>query len=975
MRSEWQKNTKALFLFLFIFIFNNDAYSQQQDAQPTATPQKGIQVIQIGNPSQPSTSPISPQTTQQIEQRKAVQAEMEKTGGVLTPEAIEQLKSRPEFKGLTPEDILRGKELLEKKREPEKKEPPKVIEKTVISTEAEKRKSLFDRYRVIGEYQDISTGLMPFGYEFFTGATVKVLTQRQDIPVPSDYIVGPGDEVKILLWGRVNAQYNLVIDRDGNITIPQIGPLTVAGMRFDTMKNYLMEQAEQIVGANINVTMGALKSIPIFVLGEVRRPGSYTIGSFSTITDALLLSGGPTEIGSLRNIQLKRKDKVISVLDFYDLLLKGDKSQDKILQAGDVVFVQTAGPLVGVAGNVKRPAIYELKDRFDLMSLFDLAGGIIPTAYTQQIQVERIQKNEKQVVIDIDDKDLTKSKDFILQDADLVKVFPIVDKDVNVVYLYGNLKRPGKYEYKEGMKVKNLIKDSNELLPETHFEYALIKRLNPPGLETHLIPFNLGALLLKDDASNNIELMPQDFIYVFSKWFFKDKPFITVEGEVRKGSRFNLDEKTRVKDAILLAGGLTKDAYLEKGEIIRLNEKREASQVYFNVGLAMAEDPKENLSLQDEDRIIIHSLWEEKYKHTVSIEGDVLKPGQYQLVKDMEVSDLIFAAGNILESAFLDEAEISSHIIIDSGRAVRIDYRKIDLRKALAGDPAHNIVLKPYDRLFVKRIPDWRIEKFVVLSGEVKFPGKYIVKKGERFSSVLERAGGFTDKAYLKGAVFVRESVRSLQQRMLDEYISRLEKDLLAASTTEVAAALSPDEAKIKQTEMQQKRELITKLKGIRPQGRMVIHLSRLERFKESISDIELEDGDSLFIPARPSSVNVIGSVYNQTAFLYNPEASLSQYISLAGGPTEFADTKRTYVLKTDGSAIAPDQLRGWGINWNEKNYRWEVADYSNTRLDPGDTIVVPEKIERIAWLREIKDITQILFQMAVTAGVLIALF
>ncbi|MBI5026937.1 MAG: SLBB domain-containing protein [Nitrospirae bacterium] len=874
-------------IFMLFFILAGNAFAQSPDAinQGSAS-QSGIQVIGIGNPVQqsPQSQPVAnPQPTQQQieklspEQRKAIESELGKTGGVLTPEAIEQLKSQPEFKGLTPEDILQGKELIEKKKEPERKELPKVIEKTVISTEG--RKSLFDRYRVVEKYQNVSTELMPFGYEFFTGATVKVLTQRQDIPVPSDHVVGPGDEVKILLWGRVNAQYNLVIDRDGNITIPQVGPLTVAGMRFGTMKNYLMEQAEQIVGANINVTMGALKSISIFVLGEARKPGSYTIGSLSTITDALILAGGPTEIGSLRNIQLKRKDKTIAVLDFYDLLLKGDKSQDKVLQAGDVIFVPTSGPLVGIAGNVKRPAIYELKDRFDLMSFFDIAGGIVPTAYTQQIQVERIQKNERQVFVDINDKDLTKAKDFMLQDADLVKVFSIVDKDVNAVYLYGNLKRPGKYEYKLGMKVKDLIKDSDELLPETHFEYALVKRLNPPGLETQLIPFNLGKVLLNDDDTNNIELKPQDSIYVFSKWLFKDKPLVTVEGEVRKSGRFNLAENTRVKDAILLTGGLTKDAYLQKGEIIRLNEKREVSRIYFDVGLAMAEDPKENILLQDEDRI------------------------------------------------------------------------------------------------FVRKIPDWRKERLVSINGEVNFPGKYIITRGEKLSSLIERAGGFTDKAYRKGALFTRESIMTLQQKMLDEYVDKLEKDMFIRGGEEVAVALTPEDAKIKQEDLKRKKEFITKLRSIKAKGRMVIHLASLEKFRESKLDIELEDGDALFIPERPGSVNVIGAVYNQTAFLYDPEVSISRYISMSGGPTENADKKRIYILKVDGSAMPPDEISGWGIHWSDKDYRWEVADYSKTGLDPGDTIVVPEKMEKVAWLKEVKDITQIIFQIAVTAGVLIVLF
>ena len=337
--------------------------------------------------------------------------------------------------------------------------------------------------------------LKPFGYDFFAAASIRILTDRRDIPVPSKYVIGPGDEVKLLLWGRVNAQYDLTVDRDGKITIPQIGPLFVAGKTFDEMSKQVNKQSEQIVGTNVDISMGGLKTIPIFVLGDVKRPGSYTIGSFATITDALLLAGGPTGIGSMRQVQLKRKGQLITTFDLYDLLLKGDKSKDMQLMAGDVVFVPVTGPMVGIAGNVKRPAIYELRGRYDLESVVDLAGGIIPTAYTQQIQVERIVKNERHVVFDINDKNLEKAAGVKLQDADLVKVFSIVDMNVNVVYLNGNVKRPGKYEIKEGMRLRDLIKDATELLPETYFAYALLKRLEPPGMETVLIPFSLANLL------------------------------------------------------------------------------------------------------------------------------------------------------------------------------------------------------------------------------------------------------------------------------------------------------------------------------------------------------------------------------------------------------------------------------------------------------------------------------------------------
>ena len=1056
------------------------------------------------------------------EQKEAISRELFKTGGRLTPEAIEALKEKPEFKGISPEEVAKGKELLKSKEgeqgkeAPQGKELPKGKEgeqgkdvpqgrellkgkvgeqgkealqgKELLrgeegepgKTEAEKKdkaalepgqatsgepkgRTLFERTRDIGKYQDISLKLQPFGYDFFREASVNIITQRKDIPVPLKYVVGPDDEVKVTLWGRVNASYKLVVNRDGKIDIPGIGPLAVAGMTFEEMSASLIKQAEQMTGTNVDISMGSLRTIPVFVLGDVRRPGAYTIGAFATITDALLLSGGPSEIGSMRNIQLRRKDKVVQTYDLYDLLLKGDKSHDVTLQAGDIVFVPVIGAYAGIAGNVKRPAVYELKDNYSLEYLFGLAGGIIPTAYTQQIQVERTVKNEKKIVIDIDDKNLARTKSFMLQDADIVKVFPIVEMDFNAVYLNGNVKRGGKYALTPGMRLGDIFKSEEDFLPDTAFDYALIKRLQPPGMETVLIPFNLGDLVLRGDPASNLLLQRQDNIYIFSKWFFKDKPYFTVKGEVRKGGRFELSENSRVKDALRTAGDLTKDAYLKKGEIIRVDSSKEFFTLYFdvvgamagnpvenillkdedqiiihslyeekwkevvsvsgevkkpgdfvltekmrvsdlvfkaggqtrdtlldeaelyrtdwktkqtallkvNLGRALDGDPKENIELRDLDRLIVHSLWEKVYKKTVSVEGDVLKPGTYPLAEPMTVRNLVFAAGNILESASLQEAEISSRTIGGDNRAAVV-HRQINLGKALAGDPEHDLPLKPYDRLFIKSIPDWRLEKYATLSGKIKYPGRYVITKGEKLSAVIERAGGYTDDAYLRGAWFTRESVRAMQQKGLSEMADRLERELLSGG--ELSTSTSAEEVAAKKAELEQKKHFVAYLRGLKATGRMTIKLAHLRLLKGSEYDIELEDGDTLFIPPSNNVVSVAGSVMSQGSFIYSNRMDYQDYIGLTGGYAKYADTDNIFVLKVDGSAR---KLSSGFFNWSSARDRWEVAGFQQEvrTIEPGDTIVVPEKVEKIAWLREIKDITQILMNSAVTAGVFKALF
>ncbi len=994
-------------------------------------------------PAEQARQVTPPQAVQRMTpaQGSAVEAEG-MAGGQLTPRAMEALKARSEFQNLSPEEIAKGKELIEnkekgaEKKETEKREP-REAEKTVIQ-EQPKTPSLFDRYRVTGRYQSISTDLRPFGYAFFNGAGVTVATDRKDVPVPAQYVIGPGDEVKILMWGRVNAQHNLVVDRSGNITLPQVGPLHVAGLTFEQMAGHLIKQAEQIVGASIDVTMGSLKSIPIFVLGDAKRPGAYTVGAFATITDALLIAGGPSEIGSMRNVQLRRKDKVIALFDLYDLLIKGDKSKDLMLQAGDVIFVPVTGLLVGVAGNVRRPAIYELTHEDDLEKLFRLACGIIPTAYTQQIQVERVQKAERQTVVDIDDKDLTRAKEFRLQEGDLVKVFPIVDKDMNVVYLNGNVKRPGKYEYRQGMRLKDLLKETADLLPETHFDYALIKRLVPPQMKTRLIPFSLNALLIDGDGSANVPLAPRDQVFVFSKWLFKDRPFVTVEGEVRKAVRENLldsadaereskkafsgdfpsrireqgtrpkgasadetermrgiktedmerakadfskgpEEETRrsiridlagnmtIRDAITAAGGLTRDAHLVEAELYRTDEgTKKVTLVRFDVQKVMDGDRESNLLLKDLDRIVVHSAFGYEYKKTVSVDGAVLKPGVYPYAEKMRLKDAIFAAGNVLESAYLDGAEVSSQVIVDDKRVVTV-HKTVSLRKALEGAPADNVALAPYDRVFVKRLSNWGKERFASIIGEVRFPGTYVLRESERLSELIERAGGYKETAYLRGAVFTRQSVKDLQQKNLEEMTVRMERQLLAESSTVTSASAEGVEAR--KIELQQKQAFIESLKKLKSTGRMTVRVSHLRLLKGSEFDIELENGDSLYVPMNNRVVNVMGAVMSNASLVYADKAGSKDYVRMAGGYSRYADIKNTYVLKVDGSA---KKLAGGSINWSGSNERWELAgfDGGDRDIESGDTIVVPEKLERIAWLREIKDIAQIFASMATATGI-----
>lgn len=838
--------------------------------------------------------------------------------------------------------------------------------------------SLFDKYISATQKWHVQASLKPFGYEIFSGAGAAT---PQNLPVSSDYIVGPGDEIHVLLWGRLTGQYSLAVSRDGTIHFPNIGPLPVAGMTFEKMKSFLTRQVRSIVGTETSVTMGRLRSIHVLVLGEVKRPGTYEVSAMSTVTSALMASGGASGIGSLRRIDLKRGGKTAATIDLYELLTSGDKSSDARLQDEDVVFVNIVGPIVGIAGNVKRPAVYELKDSTDLASVLELAGGTIPMAYTQRIQIERIQDNQTKVVLDINASEVATARSAMLLDGDLVKVFPVVEKESNAVYLEGHIKRPGKYELKKAMRIKDIVRDEKDLLDETALDYALVKRFLPLTMEVALIPFNLGALL-SGSEKDNIELLPGDSIHVFSKWSFRDRAAVSISGEVRceksqnekyaEGCSFELENGMTVTDLVYKAGGLTTDASLEWFELYRTNRQtKEVALHKLNLEKALSKVDTDNIKLEDMDRVVIHSAWEKAPKSYITVYGAVNRPGRYPYASNMTVRDMIFAAGGTHESAYLKDAELAVGTVSDDKNYI-FDYRKISLLRALAGDPEHNLPVPSYSSLFVKQISYWQQEMFVELKGEFANQGRYRIKKGEKLSSVIERAGGFTPNAYLKGSIFTRESVMVLQQRNLDESVARFEQALLSSSALATDKAITPEDAKQIQYSTEHKKALIARLKASKAEGRISIKLQE-QGVAGSPSDIELDDKDVLTVPSKPTQVQVIGSVFNQTAFLYTHDTTVADYLKKAGGTMDSADEEAMFVLKVDGTAVSKKESRG--LSWDTGSRSWLGNSFMYAKLDPGDTIVVPEKIESIHWLREVKDLTQILYQIAVTAGVLIVAF
>jgi polysaccharide export outer membrane protein len=380
-----------------------------------------------------------------------------------------------------------------------------------------------------------------------------------------------------------------------------------------------------------------------------------------------------------------------------------------------------------------------------------------------------------------------------------------------------------------------------------------------------------------------------------------------------------------------------------------------------------------NMELMEYDRVTIYSRETLREIPRVTIGGEVQRPGKYRLLENMRVKDVIFSAGNLKRSAYLPEAEITR--LTKTEKGVTPELIRINVGDALKNNPEHNLLLEEDDYLFVRQIPEWYTDKTVILSGELTFPGEYSFSNGERLSSVIERAGGVTKYAYLKGAFFTRESAKRIQEERIKSFIDQLEQDILKTQAQAAEAVLAEKEVQGLEQALVVRKQMLRKLRQARVTGRVVVVLDSLEEFKGSKYDLEVEDGDTLTIPKKPGIVNVLGSVYNPTSIIYTKGKNVDFYLNLVGGPTQDAEEDEIYVIKADGTVISKTQKSKSGLSWDSEGRRWVSGGFMASKIEPGDTVLVPTKITRFVWKKELMDWTTILFQIAVSAGVIIAAF
>jgi len=804
-----------------------------------------------------------------------------------------------------------------------------------------------------------------FGTDIFQDGLRDLRNIPMDLPVGPDYVVGPGDSLSIDLWGGVSAKLVRIVDRQGRVTLPEAGPVLVSGRSLGEVQQSVQRAiGTQYRDTSADVSVSRLRTVRVYVVGEVEEPGAYDISSLSTALNALVAAGGATPRGSLRSLKHMRGRQELEEIDAYDLLLHGVTPDAKRLENGDTLLVPSAGAQVTVTGMVRRPAIYELHGEKTVADALELAGGILPAAALRHVEVQRLEAHEKRTMLSLDlsleNSTPSQLASFHIQDGDEIHIFPIAPYNQDTIYLQGHVLRPGRYSYRDGMKLTDLVASYKEILPEPAPHYAEIIRLNPPDFRPSVVSFDLAAAM--KDPITAPQLQPLDTVRVFSRYDFEAAPAIRVSGEVRQPGRYGIPGQMHLRDALYLAGGLTPEAAQGSAQVFRTQADGTLKVLSVDLKEAIAGNPAENILLSPRDRLLIHKSAASADPATVYINGEVAKPGRYPLVANMRVSDLVRSAGGLLRSANPDSGDLTHYAISDSsGERVQAGHQDLSLAAALGGAENQNVPLHDGDVLTVPQQAGWNdIGAVVTLRGEVRKPGVYGIRSGERLSSLLQRAGGLLSTAYPRAAVFEREEVRELQQKSRQEMIQRLEQESTVVKTG--ASTTGTEEAALQQAAIQQRQRVLEALRKAPISGRLVIHLRPGRTgFAGSPDDIELRASDALMIPKQPGAVLVIGQVYNANALTYTPGRNANWYLSRAGGATQLANKSAIFIVRSDGSVTSGLQGRLWS------------GGVLSTTLGPGDTIVVPERpVLGSNTLKNILTVAQIASSAALVAAVAI---
>ncbi len=764
------------------------------------------------------------------------------------------------------------------------------------------------------EFQDFvaqSTGrdLPLFGAELFRFVP-STFAPLDGVPVTDDYVIGPGDEVVVRAYGAVDIDWTADVDRNGRISLPRIGVISVMGVKYRDLQSHLKAAIGKVFrNFELTVTLGQLRSIQVLVVGQARRSGSFTVSSMSTLINAVFAAGGPSVKGSMRGIQLKRGNNLVTELDLYDLLISGDKSKDVQLLSGDVIYFPPVGSLVAISGSINVPAIYELKKANSLADLIAWSGGFSSTAAGQKVTLERIENRTSRKV---DEYSLSQSMPIVkLRDGDLVTVYSVAPRLDNAVTLRGNVAQPARFPWRQGMRVKDLVPQTDALLSREYW----LRRNQTVGLDGGI------AEQIRRSRAAGVELSVADLLK-------RNQPR---ESEIAVMTLAESMRRTQISSGVTA---------INSAESAKQQQQQRPAQstAAAKPGTDPLADPLNALnsthnSAQNSQQRLTETatsrLTDEIRRNRSEVNWD------YAVVERINPKDLT-----------------TTLVPFNLGKAI------------LEGDPAQNLLLQPGDVVTIFSVDDIpqsisKQTKYVRLEGEFNSPGVYAVQSGETLRQLVSRVGGLAPQAYLFGAEFNRESTRIAQQKKLEEATNRLEREMQRNAISRSKNVVSVEEAAGLSQESQAQQALLIKLRQVKATGRIVLELppDLFARFAD-LPDIPLEDSDTFIVPPRPSTVSVVGAVYNENAFVFKSEKRVSDYLLQAGGVSQFGDKNDVYVIRPDGTVLSKRQSGYFG-------------SFDGANLLPGDTVVVPEEVDRVTWTRILKDYGQILYQFGLGAAAL----
>jgi protein involved in polysaccharide export with SLBB domain len=719
------------------------------------------------------------------------------------------------------------------------------------------------------------------------------------IPVTPDYVVGPGDSLVIRIWGQVNFNSEVTVDRSGAVYLPQVGAIQVAGLPYSELEEHLRDAVGRIYkNFSLEVEMGQLRAIQVFVVGQARRPGTYTLSALSTLVTAIFATGGPSVRGSLRDIQVRRNGQTMTHFDLYDLLINGDKSKDVALLSGDVIYIPPVGPQVAVAGSVRDPAIYELKNATTVSQVLEYAGGLSTTA-SMRASLERIADRKDRTTVDLvlEGAGLETS----LKEGDILRILPISPEFQNTVTLRGNVAEPGRFSWHPGMKLSEVIPDSQSLVTRDYWERR--NQFGIPGPE------------FKAEYLTNPDFFPQGP---------QENSAALNSGATTQGVNPNANSNPNLNGF---------------GNALGANGVSGAgAQAALNAG-----------NTQQPNQVTDDTAGKGALSNDVQTPGQRGTAPRPPLNLALPVPEIDWSYAAI--ERFNPQTLATSLVPFNLGELV-LDH-----------NPAQDLLLEPGDVVTIFsqadiRVPQAQRTKYVRLDGEFKQAGIYSVLPGETLRQLVARAGGFTPAAYLYGSDFTRVSTQVIQQQRLNDYLQQLELQIDRQTVATIAGSVNPLGQVTAASSTAAAQTLIAKFRTLRASGRIVLNMSPDASGVENVPDTPLEDGDRFAVPARPDTVNVVGAVYNQNAYLFQQTQRVSGYMRLAGGADREADSKHAYIIRADGSVVSRESQNGVFGN-----------TFDSARLYAGDTIVIPEKVPKPSALLNLSAYTGIFSSLALGAA------